>query len=672
EKKRKKKKKGDKNKVQNDIHLKNYNATLKREKSYTETCDDNKKHLKKKKIRASYLNKEILTSCVPIGNALEVDKGFILSKRKKKKKKKDVIKVQTDKNLKNDYVTLKAEKLYINTCDDNDKYLNKNKTGASGLIKDELTSRVSIANDLEGNEELTLFKKKKKKKRNKKKLDNENATLKIEKSDQLRSSVDRKLTSFCMNEHKKTIHKVDMNKTFNSINMKTSPINYEEYTTKLESLSKKTKKKKEYKIEKKEETKHKNPKKMKQDIYQDQLKKNYNYDKDMINTLHNSKISKVHDVYPKLLYKLSKIQKKEQRKAIKAVFCAETLSPEKSNKRKRLTTDKEYSENNYSVDMDKEAYDSHVRISSEDGRRDHEIEELNNVPSHGNVHIGKSSLSCDICFKIFTNNSKLCRHKKTHTSEKSYARNVCGRSFAKNDILVKHNRTNTGEKPYTCKFCGQSFAQSSTLIDHCKRTHTGEKPYACNVCERSFRTQSDLVVHNRTHTGEKPYACNVCGRSFSLKSSLVKHDRTHTGDKPYACNVCESSFTQKWNLVVHNRTHTGDKPYACNVCESSFTQNSDLIVHYRTHTGEKPYACNVCGRSFTQKWNLVVHNRTHTGDKPYACNVCGRSFTQISTLNNHYRTHTGEKPYECGQCEKKFTTSGNRTRHIRRIHFKCF
>jgi hypothetical protein len=86
------------------------------------------------------------------------------------------------------------------------------------------------------------------------KLDNDNTTLKIEKSDQLRSSVDNKLTSFCMNEHKKTIHKIDMSqyffsnayiyclnffsfilfldKTVNSINMKTSPINYEEYTTK--------------------------------------------------------------------------------------------------------------------------------------------------------------------------------------------------------------------------------------------------------------------------------------------------------------------------------------------------------------------------------------------------------------------------------------------------------
>ncbi|XP_026807039.1 uncharacterized protein LOC113549773 isoform X2 [Rhopalosiphum maidis] len=75
------------------------------------------------------------------------------------------------------------------------------------------------------------------------KLDNYNTTLKIEKSDQRRSNVDCKLTSFCMNEHEKTIHKVDMNKTVNSINMKTSPINYEEDTTNLCLVQKKCHKK---------------------------------------------------------------------------------------------------------------------------------------------------------------------------------------------------------------------------------------------------------------------------------------------------------------------------------------------------------------------------------------------------------------------------------------------
>ncbi|KAF0703062.1 zinc finger protein 180-like, partial [Aphis craccivora] len=178
----------------------------------------------------------------------------------------------------------------------------------------------------------------------------------------------------------------------------------------------------------------------------------------------------------------------------------EKMLPKKSNKSKRQTTDEEYSTNSYprSVDMpDKRTYDNNDRVPSDDSERNLEIpvawddhkskyraiadtdlyfsghytEESNiaySSTNHENVHIGKSSHGCDVCFRTFISKSKLCIHK---------------------------------------------------------RTHTGEKPYSCNVCGRSFTQKSALFVHNRTHTGEKPYACNVCGRSFSKKSSVVRHNR---------------------------------------------------------------------------------------------------------------------------------------------------
>jgi uncharacterized Zn-finger protein len=126
------------------------------------------------------------------------------------------------------------------------------------------------------------------------------------------------------------------------------------------------------------------------------------------------------------------------------VVSAETISPKKSNKRKRQTNDKEYSESNNPRSMD-----------------------------------------------------NLVNHKRTHIDEKPFTCNVCGRSFSLKSSLVKHDRTHTGDKPYACNVCESSFTQKWNLVVH-NRTHTGEKPYECGQCEKKFITSSHRTKHIRS------------------------------------------------------------------------------------------------------------------------------------------------------------------------------
>ncbi|XP_060861191.1 zinc finger protein 37-like isoform X2 [Metopolophium dirhodum] len=755
-KKKKKKKKGDKKMVQNEENINNDIVTLRVDKFYNKTCDDNYKHMYKDETMDSNFNKDESTRKIPMSNASEGDSLF---KKKKKKKKKG------DKKMVKNCEKFKQDKFYSEICDDNDKHLYKDETMDSYLNKDELI-RIPIANTSEGD---SLFKKKKKKKNSDKKMVQKDKHLKNDKS--ILNGV--QFYNETIDDNIKYLNKINMsvsnlNKDFTTrIQIANASEDDKELTLLKSPFKKIKKKKKKFKMainDGTQSTKYgttqknlKNMEDLKKNVFKEQPNEIHN-DSGMINNPYNSRISKVHEQYPELFQKLLKKKKKDKKKSIKVVTSKEVLSPKKSNKHKREATDKEYSKNNsrQSVDMDIETYDSNNyiggnKLKSFYSQDDHmpEYRTMTDIDSNMSNTIYNSRISKvdkeeypelvkkslknkkrenKKAIKAVNRNEVMLQKKsnkhKRQTTDKEYSKNdspqsvdinvetcydninhigedfgnklelvdsrddhpseyrniidtvmylgqYCNQIFNNANGVFIHENVLTGNIPLQCDVCFRTFSYKSKLYLH-KRTHTGEKPYVCNVCSRSFSLKSNLVTHKRTHTGEKPYVCNVCGQSFSRKGNLVTHKRTHTGEKPYVCNVCGQSFSQKGNLVTHKRTHTGEKPYACNVCGRLFSYKGDLVKHIRTHTGEKPYACNYCGRSFSLHGNLVTHIRTHTGVKPYTCNFCGRSFSQKVSCVVHYRIHTGEKPFECGYCEKKFSSSGDRTKHTRNVHTKCF
>ncbi|CAI6365596.1 unnamed protein product [Macrosiphum euphorbiae] len=179
-KKKKKKKKRDKKMLQNDENMNNHIGTLGVDEFYTETCDENNKHLIKDKTLYSNLHKDEFSRNI---NISKISEGDSLFKKKKKKKKRDKIMVQNDNNFKNDVGTLKEDEFYTKNCDENNKHLYLDETMDSNFSKDEFTRSISITNDSEGD---FLFKKKKKEKRDKKMvqidkyLKNDKATLKVQ------------------------------------------------------------------------------------------------------------------------------------------------------------------------------------------------------------------------------------------------------------------------------------------------------------------------------------------------------------------------------------------------------------------------------------------------------------------------------------------------------------
>ena len=61
-----------------------------------------------------------------------------------------------------------------------------------------------------------------------------------------------------------------------------------------------------------------------------------------------------------------------------------------------------------------------------------------NLYQHIKARGNSKKVKCDVCLKIFHNNSNLTKHYRIHTGEKPFACQVCLKKFAQKITLVRH------------------------------------------------------------------------------------------------------------------------------------------------------------------------------------------------------------------------------------------
>ena len=150
------------------------------------------------------------------------------------------------------------------------------------------------------------------------------------------------------------------------------------------------------------------------------------------------------------------------------------------------------------------------------------------------------------------------------------------------DINESANNIQKSIKGFECSICFKNFTTNRSLQKH-KRIHTGEKPFQCKTCSKSFSWSVILKNHERVHTGEKPFKCKTCSKSFTRLGNVKAHERIHTGERPFTCEICPKVFSSVHNQKRHERIHTGERPFKCKTCEKCFIQNNDLLRHEKTH-----------------------------------------------------------------------------------------
>ncbi|XP_063496648.1 PR domain zinc finger protein 15 isoform X6 [Symphalangus syndactylus] len=318
------------------------------------------------------------------------------------------------------------------------------------------------------------------------------------------------------------------------------------------------------------------------------------------------------------------------------------------------------------------------------------------------------TFQCEMCFRFFSTNSNLSKHKKKH-GDKKFACEVCSKMFYRKDVMLDHQRRHLegvrrvkredleagGEnlvrykkEPSGCPVCGKDIA---LMDDHQREEFIGKigisseenddnsdesadsepHKYSCKRCQLTFGRGKEYLKHIMEVHKEKGYGCSICNRRFALKATYHAHMVIHRENLPdpnvqkyiHPCEICGRIFNSIGNLERHKLIHTGVKSHACEQCGKSFARKDMLKEHMRVHDNVREYLCAECGKGMKTKHALRHHMKLHKGIKEYECKECHRRFAQKVNMLKHCKRHTGIKDFMCELCGKTFSERNTMETH---------
>jgi KRAB domain-containing zinc finger protein len=223
------------------------------------------------------------------------------------------------------------------------------------------------------------------------------------------------------------------------------------------------------------------------------------------------------------------------------------------------------------------------------------------------------SLTCKICFRLFSNKSGLQRHIKIHATGKHvfYPCKICGKKFVSESTYKTHAATHLVSSSFHCPQCNKIFFKEEIFKNH--------------MCEN---TGSQACLKSGVLLTEEQHLNHVCGGS-NLKSSesLVK------------CSICFAVFNSIKARNNHMRIHGKQS--------MPITALPSHLKNFCSRMSNGLYRCNLCGKVTVTQQGAAGHARWHYNPQPvkaYKCPFCNRRYTTETALYTHIAVEHPDVP----------------------------
>ncbi|XP_050408379.2 uncharacterized protein LOC126823519 [Patella vulgata] len=351
------------------------------------------------------------------------------------------------------------------------------------------------------------------------------------------------------------------------------------------------------------------------------------------------------------------------------------------------------------------------------------IDESQMKVSNNQTFENRSSVTCDVCSKSFTDINQLNLHKKIHVVENTLWCDLCRMKFHSQHSLNKHfqslehmNRqasvqNETFPSVLKCIHCGIAFGQTDQLSKHLKsRNHFKELEKLGIINQGMYDSLEQTGELNQMDVSDPEIffrelllKCDKIKENVSSANTIESRETTLTkvssvggfmGNKIILTNqrkgsIGEKQFSQRLDYekhdgasnervtveIKHEPIDIGD------IGQRSFVQMDDEEVQIidpsnrsKTIQSSKeqgdaskkngPHLCGICRDGFKDVQELRSHIMTHAELRPYVCEYCDAGFTNAQSLNTHLHTHTQERPYVCGRCGDTFTQADDLHLHM--------
>jgi KRAB domain-containing zinc finger protein len=281
------------------------------------------------------------------------------------------------------------------------------------------------------------------------------------------------------------------------------------------------------------------------------------------------------------------------------------------------------------------------------------------------------TLPCSLCSEQFPSPMALVAHMQIHAGMGN--RDMGNGSMGNLDQgPVPQSSCEKEEEHYpslTCKICFRLFSSKSCLQRHIKVHATGKHVfYPCKICGKKFVSESTYKKHAATHMVSKSFHCPQCNKIFFREEMFKSHMCENSGKQ--ACLTCGVLLTEEQHLnhvCDGSILKSSELPVKCSICSAVFSsikaRNNHMRIHGKQNTfitslqpskkskcikmSNGMYKCNICGKLMTTQQGAAGHARWHTVPqpvKPYKCPFCNRKYTTETALYTHIGAEHPEMP----------------------------